>query len=63
MSSCSRGRAQRPWSGVSLGRRHHGHGGRSQWTEIGQLAAIAALRTALKYFIQRELNLLSVRAS
>lgn len=26
------------------------------WTEIGQLAAIAALRTALNFFIQRELD-------
>lgn len=26
------------------------------WTEIGQLAAIAALRTALNYFLERELK-------
>jgi uncharacterized membrane protein len=26
------------------------------WTEIGQLAAIAALRTALNFFIQREID-------
>jgi uncharacterized membrane protein len=26
------------------------------WNEIGQLAAIAALRTALNYFLERELN-------
>ena len=26
------------------------------WTEIGQLAAIAALRTALNFFLQREID-------
>lgn len=26
------------------------------WNEIGQLAAIAALRTALNYFLERELK-------
>ncbi|WP_339930465.1 DUF1622 domain-containing protein [uncultured Brevundimonas sp.] len=26
------------------------------WTEIGQLAAIATLRTALNYFLQREID-------
>lgn len=26
------------------------------WTEIGQLAAIAALRTALNYFLERDLR-------
>lgn len=26
------------------------------WNEIGQLAAIAALRTALNYFLEKELN-------
>jgi uncharacterized membrane protein len=27
------------------------------WTEIGQLAAIATLRTALNYFLERELKM------
>lgn len=27
------------------------------WTEIGQLAAIATLRTALNYFLERELKI------
>jgi len=31
------------------------------WTEIGQLAAIAALRTALNYFLERELRSSEVR--
>ena len=26
------------------------------WSEIGELAAIAAVRTALNYFLQREIN-------
>jgi uncharacterized membrane protein len=32
------------------------------WREIGQLAAIAALRTALNIFIQREIDAASARA-
>lgn len=31
------------------------------WTEIGKLAAIAAIRTALNYFLQREIDAAQVR--
>lgn len=31
------------------------------WTEIGQLAAIAAIRTALNYFLQQEIDRAAVR--
>lgn len=31
------------------------------WSEIGQLAAIAAVRTALNYFLQKEIDTAAVR--
>jgi uncharacterized membrane protein len=31
------------------------------WSEIGQLAAIAAVRTALNYFLQQEIDRAAVR--
>ena len=31
------------------------------WTEIGQLAAIAVLRTALNYFLQQEIDKAAIR--
>jgi uncharacterized membrane protein len=31
------------------------------WNEIGQLAAIAALRTLLNYFLQKEIDKAAVR--
>ena len=33
------------------------------WSEIGQLAAIAALRTALNFFLQREIDGAEQRAA
>lgn len=33
------------------------------WSEIGQLAAIAAVRTALNYFLQAEIDKAKDRAS
>ena len=33
------------------------------WSEIGQLAAIAAVRTALNFFLQREIDKAAVRRS
>ena len=33
------------------------------WSEIGQLAAIAAIRTALNYFLQREIDAAQARRS
>lgn len=33
------------------------------WSEIGQLAAIAAVRTALNYFLQEEIDRASIRRS
>ncbi len=40
-------------AGVRARRRHPAHRRGPTWNEIGQLAAIAVLRTALNYFLQR----------